>query len=96
MSTHATHQNSVIALVNDFHTHDATALSQLSDSALDAQVDARQCFYDYIDDMWQAAKRAGDRPADNQSEWNSVAALRDLAMTLWSDAGAEQNRRSSK
>lgn len=39
--------------------------------------------FEYVDAMWDAAKAAGKRPADNPTQFNAVAAMRDLTSDLY-------------
>ncbi len=79
------HQFAAIEILNAFHDHDEKALTELNAHGRAEQLEARQVFYDYVDAIWEQAKGAGLSPAD-LPEFDAVAALRDLAAELVSNA----------
>lgn len=72
------HQHYAHDLWDAFVEHDQRALSQLSPKEQRQQHMARWALYDYIDEIWESAKRRGLDPA-LLPEWQAVAAMRDLA-----------------
>ncbi|MBP2327538.1 hypothetical protein JOF56_007923 [Kibdelosporangium banguiense] len=60
---------------------DRAALATLSPEARQAQLAARHALHKYLTDVWQAAKRRDEDPANNP-EYTGIAALRDLMMYL--------------
>jgi hypothetical protein len=85
--THATARS----LVDAIRDLDQEALAALSPEKRQVQLEARQAMYDHFDRLWTDAKRLGLEPGMHE-EWAGVAALRDLASALWTNAaptGAE-------
>jgi hypothetical protein len=83
------HQNMAIELIDAFARHDATGLASLDPAGRAAQLQARQAFYDYVDQIWEGGKADGLDPAV-RPEWNVVAGLRDLANALVEQASQAQ------
>jgi len=83
------HQGMAIELIDAFAEHDAIGLAGLDAAGRQAQLRARQTFYDYVDRIWEGAKARGLDPA-SLPEWNAVAGLRDLANALLEQASQAQ------
>ncbi|MEU7823057.1 hypothetical protein [Catellatospora sp. NPDC049133] len=79
------HQGMAIDLADAFAEHDQAALAALDTAARAAQHAARTTLYEYVDSMWENAKRAGLNPA-TMPEWSVVAGLRDLTSALMDQA----------
>ena len=65
-------------MLSDFGDHDLAAFARLTPAQRAEQRAARWLLYEYIDGIWEGAKRRGLNPA-NLPECDSVAAMRDLA-----------------
>jgi hypothetical protein len=78
-------QFAAMDLVDAFAEHDRAALARMTADQLAEQLAARRAFYDYVDEIWEAPKRAGASPA-NDPRFDVVAGLRDLADALVAQA----------
>lgn len=72
------HQDHMHDVWDAFVEHDQRALAELSAKGRREQYLAREALFDYIDEIWEGAKRRGIDPAV-RPEWQAVAAMRDLA-----------------
>lgn len=79
------HQDMALEVIDAFTAIDDEGLAALGDTDLAAQVRARKVLYDYVDRLWENAKKAGLNPAV-RPEWNVVAGMRDLTENLWTRA----------
>ncbi len=79
------HQEMLLEVIDAFTELDDKALAGLSDADLVEQLRARKQLYDYVDRLWEGAKKAGLNPAI-RPEWNVVAGMRDLTENLWTRA----------
>jgi hypothetical protein len=75
-------QGMAIELIDAFHDLDTAHLAGLSPAARATQVQARRQVHEYVDAMWESAKRRGLNPATSP-DWSGVAGMRDLSMALW-------------
>ncbi len=82
-------QFAAIDIANAFHEHDMAALARLEPAQRAEQARARRALWLYVDAMWDSFKQAGLSPAD-LPQYDSVAALRDLAGELHSHATQAQ------
>jgi len=82
-------QFAAIDIANAFHEHDMAALAHLDPAQRAEQARARRTLWLYVDAMWDSFKAAGLSPAD-LPQYDSVAALRDLAGELHSHATSAQ------
>ncbi|MYW01711.1 hypothetical protein [Streptomyces sp. SID3343] len=79
-------QQAGMALIDAFHERDEARFRTLSPEQREAQFQARQELYTYVDDMWEEAKAAGLNPA-LRPEWKGVAGMRDVLTDLRDTAG---------
>jgi hypothetical protein len=79
--TERDHQSMAIELCDGFTPHDQAHLATLSLAERQAQHEARQALYEYVDAMWDGLKEAGLEPA-NDPRFAAVAGMRDLAGEL--------------
>jgi hypothetical protein len=75
------HQDMALKLFDAFSKHDAAGLAALDAAGRVQQLRAREALYDYVDRIWESAKRRGLDPAV-RPEWLAVAGLRDLTNAL--------------
>ncbi len=82
-------QFAAIDIADAFHEHDMASLARLDPAQRAEQARARHALWLYVDAMWDSFKAAGLSPAD-LPQYDSVAALRDLAGELYSHATQAQ------
>lgn len=87
-----TMQDHTQAIAAEFTEHDLRALRALTPEQRAAQTEARWRLYHHIDRIWSwpAEESEGERTAVHSAGFASVAALRDLAMDLWTNAQRAQ------
>ena len=86
------YQQSALQLANDFTIHDKRGLWLLSAAELEEQVEARRRVQEHVTKVWEDAKLRGHNPAMDPA-WNCVAATRDLALIMQSNAFEVQEDR---
>jgi hypothetical protein len=79
--TELDHQSMSIELCDGFTPHGQTRLATLPLADRQAQHEAHQVLFDYVDAMWDELKEAGLEPA-NDLRFAAVAGMRDLAGEL--------------
>jgi hypothetical protein len=85
------HQQNLLEFADALGELDAAMLAQLDPADRARQTRARQALWQYADAMWDAVKAtAPEGTPATRNPYNSVAALRDLAMELWSAAQQAQ------
>jgi hypothetical protein len=83
------HQDNVIKLTADLAELDAALLRQLPPGERAQQVRARRALGQYADMLWDAARTTTSYvEPSHRDRYNCVAALRDLALELYSNAAA--------
>jgi hypothetical protein len=85
-------QSAAGEITDAFEDRDMKHLASLSPEQRAIQTKARWKLYEHIDQIWEAPKQGpnGRHPVDIGG-YESVAALRDLAMTLWTNAQEAQD-----